>query len=384
MNILLFTTSYFPEYNGASLRVEGLCKGISQLGHRLVVIAPGKTFRKDIHRYSTVYYIPVPKNKIFFYLESFTKFNLSRYRAFKKYLPMILQQERIDVIHTRQPLDFFSLGARIKKRLGLRWITEAHKLLSQTDYENKQLSYPVYKIVSWFEKHFINKSDGVVALTKTGAGYLSTMGIVVPTIYVENSFHTILPKPKLSDMKHKTLVYVGNIRETEGLDTLLAAFKEILFHYPDVRLCLVGGGKRYSLECKAKALGIMHRVSFIGEVTHDKALDYLSHAYLFVFPRKNVTYHHNIIGLKIYDALAAHLPIITGNIGELADFIQYHKVGLLSRIDDPHDFAKQVIKVLEDSKLYMKMRKNIVKVQKKHTWKKNCKSLAKLYRGCDS
>ena len=188
MNILLLTTSYFPEYNGASLRVEGLCKGLTQLGHRVIVMAPGTTRSKENHPYCTVYRIPF-KNRISSAIEHFTKFHLSRYLAYSRAIPDIVNKEHITLIHTRQPLDLFAAGLLAKKKLGLRWITEAHKFLSITDYENKTMSLFRKNIILRLEKKLINKSDGVVALSASGVKRLNHLGITPPKIAIENAPH---------------------------------------------------------------------------------------------------------------------------------------------------------------------------------------------------
>ncbi|MEK6840202.1 MAG: glycosyltransferase family 4 protein, partial [Nanoarchaeota archaeon] len=187
------------------------------------------------------------------------------------------------------------------------------------------------------------------------------------------------PHKKHQCVKTKNLVYAGTLRDIEGLDVLLDAFALIHTSYPDVKLYLVGGGKKDWLEKKAQHLGISSHVIFTGEVEHERVFDYLASAYLFVYPRKDVPYHHDIIGLKIYDAFDIHLPLVTSDVGELGSLVTTHRLGLVCKPEDPHDFARQVAKLLDDRKLYASLVSHLKHYQQRHTWKSVCSHLLPLY-----
>src|SRR3989344_5266193 len=156
MKILIVLTSYFPEWNGASYRMDGICRGLFELGHKIVVVAPGKEYKKEIKDHCTVYYIPYRKNIVFSYMEKLTKFNLPRFLNYYKHIKKIVRDEKIDIIHTRHPFDLWAIGYLIQKKEKIHWVTEAHKLMSLTDYQNHIRGYLSYKILLALETKFLN------------------------------------------------------------------------------------------------------------------------------------------------------------------------------------------------------------------------------------
>jgi glycogen(starch) synthase len=100
---------------------------------------------------------------------------------------------------------------------------------------------------------------------------------------------------------------------------------------------------------------------------------------LFAYPRKNLTYHHDIIGLKIYDALRMGVPIVTSDVGELGELIRKEGVGLTSRPEDNSDFARTALTLLTDEKLYARIKKNVARLQHHFDWETACKPLAQTY-----
>jgi len=192
MKIALLTTSYFPEYNGASIRVDGLAEGLQANGHEVVIIAPGKAFTRKESSHCTVYSVPVQKHYWSNALETLTKFHVQRYRSFLSHVCSIIEREGLDVIHTRQPLDLFFVGKHCKERYGTIWVVEVHKLLSVTDYENGTIGRFRRNRLLHLERRLINSSDLVVTMTASGKQTLTQFGVTAPIIEIANnsfSFH---------------------------------------------------------------------------------------------------------------------------------------------------------------------------------------------------
>lgn len=383
MNIALLTASYFPEYNGAALRVHGLVEGLTPYGHKIVVLVPGTIFSREQHKHCIVYRIPVRKGLPSNIIERFTKFHWRRYRSFLRYIDSIVVREKIDIIHTRQPFDLFYVGFHIQRRFHLPWIAEAHKLLSITDFEEKRIFSFLKNMLLHEELRLMNKSDLVVTMTPSGEGTLREFGVTKPIVVVPNA--SSLPLTRNTKDRHAKkfspyLLYVGNIRTVEGLERLVFAFKRILEHLPNLQLVIIGGGDRRSLEQLVRRYNLHGHIHLLGELPFNDLLPYYRHATLFVQPRKSVRYHRDIIGLKMYDALRAGLPIATSDYGELATLVRNKGIGVLSHVDDTENFADTVVALLKDKKRYATIRKRVLVHRKDFSWRASCRALDRAIR----
>src|SRR3989338_4494754 len=103
MHIGFFTPTYLPEKNGATTRVDGLCKGLSSQGHRVFLFVPATTFSREEKQHCIVFRIPHPKLLIGGVVEDKIKFHFGRYLSFSKICMRVVEEENIEVLHARQP-----------------------------------------------------------------------------------------------------------------------------------------------------------------------------------------------------------------------------------------------------------------------------------------
>ncbi|MBI1972595.1 glycosyltransferase [Candidatus Woesearchaeota archaeon] len=377
MKIALLTASYFPEYNGASIRIDGIAQGLSALGHQVYIFVPGIKLSREIADYAVVWRIPVFYSSFSTFFEKFTKFHLTRFFAFFKHLRYIIKKEGIDLIHTRQPLDFFLLGYFLRKKV--HWAVEVHKFLGVSDYENGSIGVLRKNFLLFFERFFMNASDVVVTMTTSGKSTLQQYGITSPIIVVSNASSLARRRVSSPFPRHNYLLYAGNLRDVEGIDQLLRSFAIIHKELPNISCVIIGGGDVKKWQEYAKKLHLENSVIFLGEIPYQSLLPYYQHALLFVHPRKNVTYHKDIIGLKFYDALRVGLPFVTSDVGEMGDLIKKYSVGVVTRPEDDVDFAQKIITLLHKPQLLSRLKKNALHYSRLFSWKQSCICLSKSY-----
>jgi len=135
------------------------------------------------------------------------------------------------------------------------------------------------------------------------------------------------------------LLFVGDLRTPrKNLGTVLAALR----HLPDhVQIAVAGflPGSPYPDE--AKALGIAHRVHFLGLV---KEMPVLMHAVdAFVFPSR-----YEAMSLSLLEAMAAGLPVVTARTAGGAEIITPDCGIVLDDPDDPRALADAVARLAND------------------------------------
>ena len=63
--------------------------------------------------------------------------------------------------------------------------------------------------------------------------------------------------------------------------------------------------------------------------------------------------------LTIHEAFMAHIPVITANIGGMAELVQDGINGLLFQVGDPKDLARKMQKVIDDPRLIERLSSRI-------------------------
>ncbi|WP_433695282.1 glycosyltransferase family 4 protein [Paraburkholderia phenoliruptrix] len=142
------------------------------------------------------------------------------------------------------------------------------------------------------------------------------------------------------------LLFVGDLRTPrKNLGTVLAALRHLPEH---VHIAVAGflPGSPYPDE--AKALGIAHRVHFLGLV---KEMPVLMHSVdAFVFPSR-----YEAMSLSLLEAMAAGLPVVTARTAGGAEIITPECGIVLDDPDDPRALAAAVARLAADEPARRKM-----------------------------
>jgi len=126
-----------------------------------------------------------------------------------------------------------------------------------------------------------------------------------------------------------TVGFVGTMKPWHGLPTLLEAFARFVRRHPESRLLLVGdGAARAKLEEQASALGLAQRAHFTGPVSPGEVPGLLASMDVGVAPYPALRNFY-FSPLKVYEYMAAGLPVVASQLGQLQKLIEPEIDGLL-------------------------------------------------------
>lgn len=256
-------------------------------------------------------------------------FNVSRaLRSLEKNMDRVLDGFAPDVIHANALGYDSSLGARLKKRLGVPLVVTTH---------GSDTSVPVEQGRGGELKPFCDQADAIVAVSSALAGKLRSCGSKTPVSVILNGFN-LRALPERLEKRGVTIVQAGSLLEQKRFHVTIRSFARIRDAHPEATLILIGEGpKRRELESLCRELGLGNSVRFTGRVPNPDVLREMGKARFFVMPSVREGF-----GIVYLEAMACGC-VTVGTEGEgVADLIVSGENGFLVPPDDPEAIVRAV------------------------------------------
>lgn len=166
-----------------------------------------------------------------------------------------------------------------------------------------------------------------------------------------------------------TVGFLGTLKPWHGLPVLVEAFDRLSRQHPGCRLLLVGDGpERSRLETMVRARGLEHQVVFAGQVPPAQVAAYLASMDCAVAPYEDLPGFY-FSPLKVYEYLAAGLPVVASRVGELAGVIRSEDNGLLVPPGDASALAAALERLRQNPALRQRLgRAARDSALREHTW----------------
>lgn len=193
----------------------------------------------------------------------------------------------------------------------------------------------------------LRRADALVAHSDAAKDLLVRNGVPEALVHVVPNFD----EPSLHaehETQGESIVSVGALIHTKGVDTLLEAFALLAPRRPAARLQYAGNGYlREALEKRAADLGLAERVDFLGYVPHEKVADLYRHAAVAAFVPKT----EEAFGRAIFEAWGAGTPLVATRISAPGEIVRHDETGLLVPPEDPRALADALERILADPAL---------------------------------
>lgn len=166
-----------------------------------------------------------------------------------------------------------------------------------------------------------------------------------------------------------TVGFVGTLKPWHGLSVLTEAFARLYEKHENVRLLMVGDGpERASMEGEFAKLGVSGAVHFTGAVGPEEVPGLLASMDAAVAPypaRANFYFSP----LKVYEYMAAGLPVAVSRVGQLEDLLVDGENGILLPPGDANALADTLDVLRRDDELRARVGKEARRaVIENHTW----------------
>lgn len=271
-----------------------------------------------------------------------------------------------DVIHACNPPETFFLIGIFFKVFGKKFIFDHHDLSPELYLAKmgKKKGDIFYKALILLEKLTFKTADVVITTNNSHREIaIKRGGVEEDRIFIVRSgpdtkrFKIHEPLKKLKQGKRFMVCYLGEMCKQDGVELLIDAayLIENKFERDDVLFVMIGGGPEQPNMVKyAKEKGIKN-MFFTGRISDDELSKYLSSCDLCVDPDPKNDWSDRSTMNKIMEYMYFGKPIVAFDLKE--NSFSAKDAALYARENSVEDFAKLIVRLLDDGALREKMGK---------------------------
>ena len=192
-----------------------------------------------------------------------------------------------------------------------------------------------------------------------------------------------------SSSTRKSVYYVGQLYPWKGVDTLIHAVSAS----PRRKLVIIGGTEEPGtgepdirrLRQLAEQLGVSDRIQFTGWVPYREVSRRLRDAAVTVIPLPDSTFGRYFTSpLKLFDYMAAGVPIVASDLPSLRDVLQHEANALLVPPGDPAALAQAVDRLLSDKALADRLAARAREDVQRYSWDARASSILDVLTNASS
>ena len=364
MRKVVHLTTVHPPFDTRIFHKEA--KTLVRAGYEVTLIAQHE--RDEVVDGVKIVALPKPKNR-------FTRIFGLTWRAF-----WLALRQKAEVYHFHDP-ELLPIGVLLKLFSRAKVIYDVHEDVPEQiltkHWIAKHLRRAVATGFNMVEKLLARAMDAAVAATEGIAEKFARFSPVVVHNYPDLG---MLPNPSIGkDRDGKVLVYVGGISKLRGAFEMVRAL-EHLTHIDGLRLDLIGRFEPGDLEEELQVLPGYRRVRFLGWLRWAEAWQCAQGAVAGLVLFHPAPNHERSLPNKLFEYMAAGLPVIASNFPLWKEIVEGNKCGLCVDPLNPKEIAKANEYLLAHPEEARRMGENGRRaVVEKYNWDMEGKKPLKLY-----
>ncbi len=292
-------------------------------------------------------------------------------------------------------LNTLPVAAALAWRLRLPLTYDAHELYPEISTLSRR------EAATWrfLERRLAKRADAVVTVCDSIAAEIERRyGVARPVVLLncpagggtngapggergELVSHTDTNSPRAgpADAEEPVVLYQGGFAPHRGLPTLVRAAHEL----ERGTIVLMGWGR---LEDELRELiareDLGARVKIVEPVPQSDVVAHAARATIGVIPYEPVGLNNTYTTPnKLFDYMAAGLPVAASRLPELIRFVEQGEIGLTFAPGDPASLAGALNEMLADPERYAQMRERAREAARRYTWERESEKLLALYGG---
>lgn len=147
---------------------------------------------------------------------------------------------------------------------------------------------------------------------------------------------------------------VSRLSHEKGIDKVIDALPLILIENQNIKLTIVGDGReKVNFISQVKSLNLEEYVSFEGLQAKENLQDYYNSFDLVVVPSR-----FEAFGLTAIEAMSYEVPVVASKADGLKEVIEDKVSGILVSNENPEEYAKEILTLINDKNLREEIGKN--------------------------
>jgi glycosyltransferase involved in cell wall biosynthesis len=245
-----------------------------------------------------------------------------------------VRARRVDVVYGSSPHLLAALSAWLVARLRrVPFVLEIRDVWPRVLVDMGAMSETsiVYRALQMLERFLYRRADRIVIMAEGVHGYLVGLGVEPEGIeFIPNGADTedFQPTADRDSLRERygfdgvVAIYAGAHGPANGLDLLLDAAQQVAEAVPALTIVLVGDGARKPELVESARIHGVTNVTFLDPVPKSEIKDLFAAADIGVHCLADVElFRSGVSPNKLYDYMAAGLPVITNTPGEVSGFV---------------------------------------------------------------
>ena len=390
----------FPRFPGDTHGpfVKSLSEAVARRGHEVCVLVPhDPELREDPDtplRIESFRYIRPDRFHLLGYsrtLQRDVRLKLWAYLQAPLYflfaeraLRRLVEREGIDVVHAHWILPNGYVAARVGAATGVPYAVTLHGsdvFMAERNALFRRMARRALAGAAHVTSCSAELADRLLALGEDRGAGAAEKVLLVP------NGTDVVPEEVPDAAEHperRRVLAVGRMVYKKGFEYLVDAAPAILSGFPDAEIVLAGGGELIpELRRRAERLGVGDRLRFPGPLSHDRVLELMGTAEVFVMPSVRDP-AGNVDGLPIVvlEAMAAGIPVVATDVSGIPLAVADGETGLLVPERDAGALATAVGRLLADPGLGRRLGEaGRRRVREELNWDAIAEIHERLYRG---
>ncbi|NJK81619.1 MAG: glycosyltransferase family 4 protein [Chloroflexaceae bacterium] len=283
------------------------------------------------------------------------------------------------LIHLFKPKGYSGLAALLLQALR----PDIPLVVDTDDWEgwggwNDLLPYPptAKHLFAWQEHDLPRRAAAVTVASRTLQSQVWGFGVPRERVfYLPNGIHLTadsLPPRDAQPTNPPTIVLYTRFWEF-GLHDLIAALVPLVQHCPAVRLVVIGRGEHgeeQTMLALAQRAGVAHAIDYRGWLEPTTIPAVLARAHVALVPLDDTLINRARCSAKLLELMAAGVPVVAANVGQVAEYITAGESGLLVPPASPAALAEATIRLLATPALQQRLRDGAFQRLRACTWAK--------------
>ena len=352
------------------VRTEKICRSLAVAGHEVHLVARNRSRAPvtealpegTVHRLAPARWLPARLDGLL----QFPAFFNPRWAALTRHV-IVGHRARLLIV---RDLPLAPLAVRVAAPLGvpvLLDMAEDYPALLQTTWDagrHRALDYLVRnpRLAAAVERGVLPRVAHTMVVVEESRDRLTAAGIPAARVSVVSNTPPLarLTSPPVVSRPaggQVEAVYLGIVELPRGIGRLVEAAALLHAASAPVRVTVIGGGRDLELvRAQAAALGLpAERLTFTGQMPHAAALERVAGADIGLVPHLRNPWMETTIPNKLFDFMAAGLPVVSSDAAPLARVVRETGCGLLAADAAPRALADAIATLAGDPALRARM-----------------------------